>query len=288
MNRFCAAVLFLVATSLAAAAQTRPAADHYFTTSDNIHLHYAESGNPNALTIILVPGWTMPAWIFAPQIRFLTPHYHVIAFDPRGQGSSEIAPTGYNQFRRGQDIAELIAHLHSAHAVILGWSLGVLDTLAYIHQYGDAHIAGLVLVDNSVGENPPPIAAPPPAHPGPRLSHAAYMRTFVSAMFYTPQSPAYLNRLTQASLRLPEPDARALLDYSVPRSYWREGIFSTSKPVLYIVRPHLNGQAHNLLTDRPNTEIAIFPHAGHALFVDDAAQFNTLVAKFLKTQIKAP
>jgi microsomal epoxide hydrolase len=283
MKRFCAALLLLLASTKLAAAQ---ATDHDFTTSDNARLHYSESGNPHAPTIILIPGWTMPAWIFAPQIRFLTPHYHVIAFDPRGQGSSEIAPGGYNQFRRGQDIAELITHLKSNHAIILGWSLGVLDTLAYIHQYGDAHIAGLILIDNSVGENPPPIAAPPPAHPAPILSHAAYMRAFVAAMFKTPQPPAYLNRLTQATLRLPESDARALLAYSVPRSYWREAIFSTTKPVLYIVRPHLNGQAQNLLTDRPNTEIAIFPHAGHALFVDDPARFNTLMAHFLKTQIK--
>jgi len=284
MKRFCAAALLVFATAFPALAQNRPATDHYFTTSDNVRLHYSESGNPRAPMIILVPGWTMPAWIFAPQIRYLSPHYHVIAFDPRGQGSSAIAPAGYNQFRRGQDIAELIAHLHTQHAVILGWSLGVLDTLAYIHQYGDADIAGLILVDNSVGENPPPSPAPEERHPMP-VSHSAYMRAFVAAMFHTQQSPAYLNRLTAATLRLPEYDARALLEYSVPRSYWREAIFSTSKPVLYIVRPHLNGQAQNLLIDRPNTEIAIFPHAGHALFVDDATQFNALVGKFLKSQI---
>jgi microsomal epoxide hydrolase len=104
-------------------------------------------------------------------------------------------------------------------------------------------------------------------------------------MFHTRQSAFYLNRLTAATLRLPEPDARALLAYPVPRSYWRAAIFSTDKPVLYIVRPHLSGQANNLLIDRPNTQIAIFPSAGHALFVDAAARFDAVMANFLRTQV---
>lgn len=288
MKRLCLAFFLTVGASSAAVAQSPPTRDHDFITSDNIRLHYSESGPSTAPMVILIPGWTMPGWIFAPQVSYLSSHYHVIAFDPRGQGSSQIAPSGYNPFRRGQDIAELMAHLNTHDAVIIGWSLGVLDTLAYLHQYGDSQVAGLVLVDNSVGENPPPMPAPAPRRPGPRLSHAAAMRAFVTGMFHTPQPQAYLNRLTAATLRLPEPDAHALLDYSVPRSYWREAIFSTTKPVLYIVRPHLNGQAHNLLIDRPNTQIAIFPHAGHALFVDEPTRFNILVAQFLTSRITAP
>jgi microsomal epoxide hydrolase len=111
------------------------------------------------------------------------------------------------------------------------------------------------------------------------------MHAFVAGMFRTRQSAFYLNRLTEATLRLPEPDARALLAYPVPRSFWREAIFSTGKPVLYIVRPHLSGQANNLLIDRPNTQIAIFPTAGHALFVDAAPRFDALMASFLRTQV---
>jgi len=48
----------------------------------------------------------------------------------------------------------------------------VLDSLAYVARSGDSHIAGLVLVDNSVGETPAPNAAPPPKSPvrGPKRS----------------------------------------------------------------------------------------------------------------------
>ncbi|MDR3520406.1 MAG: alpha/beta hydrolase [Acidocella sp.] len=269
-----------------ASAQSLPGTtDHYFTTSDNVRLHYDEAGPKSAPTIILVPGWTIPAWIFAPQIRAFSAHYHVIAFDPRAQGASQIAPGGYNQDRRGQDIGDLITHLGSPKVTIIGWSLGVLDTLAYIHNSGDSHIAALVLVDNSVGENPPP--APMGQHHHYPTEHSAFMRAFIPGMFRTPQSPAYLNRLINACLRVPADDARLLLAYPVPRTYWREALFSTSIPVLYIVRPHLAGQAQNLTLDRPNSQTALFPKAGHALFVDEPAKFNTLVINFIKTKVQS-
>jgi microsomal epoxide hydrolase len=268
----------------AATAQTLPGAEsHFFTTSDGIRLHYLEAGPRTSHTIVLVPGWTMPAWIWQPQITAFARAYHVVAFDPRGQGDSEIAADGYDQERRGRDIAELLAHLGPAPALVVGWSLGVLDTLAEVHANGDTHLAGLVLVDNSVGEEPPPQGGKP-SHARP-LPHDVYMRNFVRGMFRRPQSPAYLDRLTAATLRTPEPAARALLSYPVPRSYWREALYAARVPVLYVVRPGFAAQAANLQRNRPDTETAVFSDAGHALFVDDAVRFNALMQDFIRRHV---
>jgi len=256
---------------------------HFFTTSDGVRLHYLETGPHTAHTIVFVPGWTMPAWIWRPQITAFARTYHVVAFDPRGQGESEVAADGYDPERRGRDIGELLAHLGPARALVVGWSLGVLDTLAEVHVEGDAHLAGLVLVDNSVGEEPPPKPAKP-SH-APPLPHAAFMRNFVRGMFHRPQSPAYLDRLTEAALRTPEPAARALLAYPVPRSYWREAVYAARGPVLYVVRPKFAEQAANLQRNRPDTETAVFSDAGHALFVDDAARFNALMQDFIRRHV---
>jgi microsomal epoxide hydrolase len=282
MRRFLLILLFAVALGRPAGAQP---VDRFFYTSDGVRLHYLQAGPADGQTIVLVPGWTMPGWIFAPQIAAFSRRYRVIAFDPRGQGISDIAPGGYNQDRRGQDIAELLDQLGSRPVVLVGWSLGVLDVLAYIHADGDARVAGLVLVDNSVGERPAPVYHPAPPRRGPLVSHAAFMRAFVAGMFRTRQSPYYLERLTEACLRTPEADAAALLAYPVPRTYWKAALLSTDKPVLYVVRPALSGQAHNLILDRPDTQIAIFSNAGHALFVDDATKFDSLMGRFLVTTV---
>ena len=254
------------------------AKDLYFTASDGARLHYTITGPAGAPYLVFVPGWTMPGWIFGPQEKFFSKTYQVVLFDPRGQGSSEITATGYNQDRRGQDVGELVDLLPGNRIVVIGWSLGVLDTLAWIHQGGSPKLAGLVFIDNSVGENPPPL---------PIISHAApTMAEFVREMFHTRPSQAYLSRLTASCERLPKPYADELLRYPVPRTYWKEAILSTDVPVLYAVRPHLQGQADNLLIDRPNTTIALFPKAGHALFVDEPTRFDGLMQTFLDNDVR--
>jgi microsomal epoxide hydrolase len=260
--------------------------DRYFTATDGALLHYVDSGQrTSSHTIVFVPGWTMPAWIWAAQIAYFVRDFRVVAFDPRGQGLSEVTPGGYEPVRRGSDIAELLMALGGTPVLLIGWSLGVLDALAYLHTHGDERLAGLVLVDNSVGEEPAPL--PPPKLPAHRRPppYAVEMDHFVRHMFVHPPGEAYLERLVQACLVTPETASRALLRYPVPRSYWREAVYSTVKPVLYVVRPHLVGQAENLARHHPAAETAIFADAGHALFVDEPDRFNALVDDFIRRRV---
>ncbi len=285
------AAILLVVTTLWHPAR---AAERFFTTTDGVRLHYTDNGplqqgqgSGPGLALVFVPGWTMPGWIFTPQISYFSRFYRVIVLDPRGQGQSDVPAGGYNQDRRGQDIAELIEFLGRPRTVLVGWSLGVLDSLAFVHTHGDREIAGLVLVDNSVGENPPPPAPPrgPPPRKAPRLSHAAYMARFVRSMFHRPQPADYLERLTEASLRTPEFAASALLSYPVPRTYWKEAVYATAKPVLYVVRPGFAGQAGNLAAHHPAAETVVIPTLGHALFVDDPPLFDNILQSFLLRRI---
>ena len=112
------------------------------------------------------------------------------------------------------------------------------------------------------------------------------MHRFVVGMFQHKPSESYLDRLTEATLRTPETASRALLSYPVPRTYWREAVYSTQKPLLYVVRPGwLAEQAANLARNRPGTQVAVFNGAGHALFVDDAGRFNSLLAGFMSRSV---
>jgi microsomal epoxide hydrolase len=278
-------VLALLALSLAGRAVLAQPADRSFTTSDGVHLHYLEAGPSAAHTIVLVPGWTMPAWIFQPQIAAFSRTWHVIAFDPRGQGASEIPLGGYEPVRRGQDIAELLDQLGRQKVVLLGWSLGVLDSLAYVHTHGPDRLAGLVLIDNSIGEDPAPTGRHGAGPHRPFLSHEVGMRRFVASMFLRPQPEAYLEALTEASLRTPLYASRALLAYPVPRIYWREAVYMVHAPILYVVRPNFAGQAGNLARHDPEAETVVLGGVGHAMFIDDATGFNALVQDFLTRRV---
>jgi len=283
-------VLFLLAAAVMAAASPVQAADRYFRTSDGIRLHYIEAGRGH--TIVLVPGWTMPAWIWSAQIADFSRSFHVVAFDPRSQGDSQLTAYGDEPFRRGQDIAELIAQLPPEPVLLVGWSLGVLDSLAYLHEHGDARVAGLVLIDNSVGEDPAPLpeAVRRPRSLGPRrlprpVLRADVVRAFARGMFVHAQSLNYIDRLTEAMLHTPEPVAAELLAYPVPRSFWRESVYSTSRPILYIVRPGLAGQAANLAAHHPAAQSVVLTGVGHAMFVDNPTRFDALLADFIRRRL---
>ncbi len=260
------------------------ASDRSFFTSDGVRLHYIEAGQGH--TLVLIPGWTMPAWIWDAQIADFSRHFRVIAFDPRGQGESEAASAGYEPQRRGQDIAELIRQLGPAPVLLVGWSLGVLDALAYVHADGDAHLAGLVLVDNSVGEDPPPALPRHTIAASSRLlSRETRMRLFVRGMFARPQPAPWLDRLTEACLRTPQDAATALLNYPVPRSFWKEAVYATDRPVLYVVTPRFAGQADSLRRHHPSAEAVVMPRVGHALFVDDPVRFDALLGDFIRRRV---
>ncbi len=275
----------LLTLLLAARAVPAWAADLSFRTSDGVRLHLIEGGPPRAPTIVFVPGWAMPAWIFQAQIAAFSRAYHVVALDPRGQGDSDIPPEGYTPARRGQDIGDLIAALGNRPVLLVAWSLGVLDSLAYVQQAGDSRLAGLVLIDNSIGEEPPPKPSGLPLRRGPRLERAVQMRRFVQGMFRSAPGEAYLARLTDAALRTPPDVAARLAGYAPPRSYWREAVYSVTKPVLYVVRPRFAEQAANLAAQHPTAETALFAAAGHALFVDEPGRFDRLLQDFITRRV---
>lgn len=267
---------------LAFASQAR-AGDLYFRTSDGVQLHATIAGSKTAQTIVLIPGWTMPGWIFMPQIRAFSSRYQVVVLDPRGQGESEIAGSGYDDHRRGQDIAELLALLGPRPVLLGGWSLGVLDVLGYLHTHGDARVAGLLLVDNSVGELPYP--TPPPPRHGPPPPWPVTMRAFVHSMFLHPQPPAYLDRLTAAALRTPKWAAEELLRYPEPPSYWRDALYATHRPALYVVRPWLAAQAANVARRDSYVETAVMQGVGHAMFVDAPRRFDAILLSFIQRKV---
>jgi microsomal epoxide hydrolase len=264
------------------------AESRHFRTSDGVRLHYDDRGQARSegarASILFVPGWSMPAAIWEPQLSYFARQYRVVALDPRGQGESAIAPAGYTPERRARDIAELIVAAGLQRPVIVGWSLGVLEALAYVEAHGDLAHAGLVLVDNSVGEEPAPRGGKGPAFTSRlRADRVQTVRGFVRSMYRAPQPEAYLESIERAALRTPLEASVALLSWNWPRTRWRDALYATRKPVLYVVTPSFAAQAANVARKRPDIRTEVFAQAGHALFVDEVARFNGLLDEFLET-----
>jgi non-heme chloroperoxidase len=249
-------------------------------TSDGVLLSVIEcDGVPDAaLTFALIPGWCMPAWLFEPQFCGLGRHHRVVALDPRGQGESEVPAQGYNFERRAADIHEFLEPY--CNVVLVGWSLGALEVLEYAHRYGEDKLAGMVLVDSSVGELP----VPPPG--GSFLDDLRRQRDtvldgFVREMYAKPRPEPETQRLLRDVKRISLENSVALLSSGIPREHWKECAHAFKQPLLYVVTPQFEEQARNLEKNRPGTRIDVFADAGHALFVDEPGRFNALLLQFV-------
>jgi len=259
------------------AADAPAVASRFFKSSDGVRLHVLEAGaHHTAPVIVLVPGWSMPTSLWQAQLEELGRRHHVVAFDPRGQGLSDIPAGGYHIDRRADDLHDLIAQY--PRVILVGWSLGALEALQYVQRHGEAKLAALILVDSSVGEGPDSGPSSLPA--ALRRNRRETVEDFIKAIFRTPRAEAEHNALLEAALRMPLEHSIALFPSTVPREHWRTLARGFAKPLLYVVTPQFAAQAEALKAARPETRIEIFGQAGHALFVDEPMRFNRLLDEF--------
>lgn len=285
-------LVFALATNpfkLTASAASLGARSGFVRMADGARIHYLEAGQQFASTgrpaMLFIPGWTMPAEIWEPQIRDFAKTHRVVAMDPRSQGESSKVPDGNYPEAHAQDIETVIRQLRLAPAILVGWSIGVDDLMAYVERYGCQKIAGLVLVDghpwswdyldNSAAKH---FLSPLFGFQQQRQQAAA---AFVRSMYKHPQSAAYLYRITQASLLTPTNTALALIVGVVVKDR-RAALAKINKPTLIVAaqRPDLRAivAMHNQIL---NSRLVIMTGVGHALFADDPARFNSVLSSFL-------
>jgi len=194
-------VLLCIVSAVSAGAQTTKSA--FFKTSDRIRIHYLEAGSGRA--IVLIPGWSMPAWIWQKQIDEFSKRYHVIAVDPRSQGESDRPTYGHLPETRARDYKELIDQLTLKQPVLVGWSMACGELIKYAEQFGSDNVAGYVLVDGFVTDK---LSSEVFAGMSGWMNFLQQDRQkqadgFVRSMFKKTQPEDYLKRLTDAAQQVP-------------------------------------------------------------------------------------
>jgi len=289
----------ILATLLALACMSAPEAtwaqvdlqSGHFITSDGVELHYLEAGS--GPTIVFVPGFTAPAEIWEPQLAHFAATHRVVALDPRSQGRSAKTTEGHHLVRRGKDIGELIEHLGAAPVVVVGWSLGVLEILTYVQEFGTDSFRGVVLVDMFLGVDEE-LGEPHPYEPGWRtwmaylqLDRQNFTREWVRAMYRSEQTDEYLEAMTQAVLATPTNTAVTLLSnlMLMEGRDWRPVVDELDRPVLFVAssQPWAVAEAEMVRERWPEIRVEVFENTGHALFVDKPERFNRVLEEFLAT-----
>ncbi len=124
-------------------------------SSDGTELHVEVFGAEDAPTLVLVHGWTeaLRYWVY--EIRQLSDHFRIVAYDLRGHGNSGRAPDGdYSLARFGDDLeAVLEATVPSGErAIVAGHSLGGMSIAAWAeHHDVSRRVSGAALLFTGVG-----------------------------------------------------------------------------------------------------------------------------------------
>ncbi len=277
--KFPVLLITVLAVSFACAAKVQTKSG-FVTTSDGTKIHYIEAGQ--GAPIVLVPGWTMPAEIWQPQIDALSAKYRVIAIDPRSQGDSDKPAEGNYPEQRARDYREVIEHLKLERPVLVGWSMAVAEVLAYVDQFGADGLRGVVLVDGLVKFDPAMSAGFPVFFKGFAVDRKKSTAGFVKSMYQKPQSEAYLSSVTRASLKTPTNTAMALIFAAVGTPDMSGTLTKLANvPVLYEYEPGLQGQADIVKAKLPSVSLHKY-EAGHALFVDEAEKFNQAIVELME------
>jgi non-heme chloroperoxidase len=276
----------LSAASLAAQATATWSAEKsgFIKTSDGARIHYLDSGSGRA--IVLIPGWTMPAWIWQKQIDEFSKRYRVIAVDPRSQGESDKPTYGHLPETRARDYKELVDQLGLKQPVLVGWSMGCGELIKYAEQFGTDNVGGLVLVDGYITDKG-----------GPEMFGAlsGWMNFlqqdrrkqadgFVRSMYKKPQPEDYVKRVTDASVEVPADTAAVLIYNMIAVKDFSAGLAKINRPVLFAYQPESQPSADYLkskLGDKLRLER--FDGDGHALFVDDPEKFNRVLEGFVQS-----
>jgi pimeloyl-ACP methyl ester carboxylesterase len=196
-----------------------------YAVRDGVRLRYEIFGD-GPTTVVLLPTWAIVhSRVWKAQVPYLSRHFRVVTFDPRGNGGSD-RPSGAAAYDDRELVADTLAVLDAtdtARAVCVGLSMGarVLLQLAAAHPQ---RVAGAVFIAPSVKtEVPSPVCWVQPfdAPAGPpvgwglfnadhwRRDLAGFSRFFFGEIFSEPHSTKQVDDAVEWTL---DTDAATLVD----------------------------------------------------------------------------
>jgi pimeloyl-ACP methyl ester carboxylesterase len=111
----------------------------------NLRLHYLDWGNKDGPPLVFLHGGALTAHTWDVVCLALRDQYHCLALDARGHGDSDWADD-YSHERHCEDITGFIEQLGIVRTVMVGQSMGGLNSIVYAGR-GGQRLSGLVIVD---------------------------------------------------------------------------------------------------------------------------------------------
>jgi len=263
----------------------------FVTTPDRVEIHYLHGGTAGALpAVVFIPGWTFSASIWERPMATLAPARRVVAIDPRSQGESSKTAEGNTPESRAGDVAAVLEEIGGGPVVLVGWSQGVQDVAAYVDRFGTSRLAGVVLVDAPFSSGSASVELDPAATRQllDRMAiyasyPAEYLAGLMDAIREEPIPAPELDRLVALSLKTPTSTGISMLVADFLTRDRRAVASKLDKPALVLASAgssDLDAQAQ-MVAAMPRARLVAVKNAGHALFLDQPAEFARELGEFL-------
>lgn len=288
-----------MAASAVSAREDAPAAirSNFITLHDRTRLHCLEAGTlGTAPTLVLIPGWTLPASLWNEQLKQFSAHRLVIAIDPRSQGDSTKSEAGNTPEQRARDLHEVLSIRHVPQAVLVGWSQGAQDVAAYLQQFGTGHIAAVAFVDSPVAGGPADLDASREFVRGflgrlpSYVEHPAqYTAGLVKSLFRKPHPELNLDAIIAHTRKTPVDTGVTMLIMDLLAVDRRPALMRLDRPTLVIASadsPLLEAQ-RSMAKTIPGARFISVPETGHAMFIDDPTTFNGALQQLLDAAVRS-
>lgn len=265
----------------------------YATTATGVRIHYLESGSGvSARTLVLIPGWRLPAYLWDRQLKSFATIARVIALDPRSQGESTKTPDGDTPEARAADLRDVLGALKVSHPILVGWSQGAQDVAAYVQQFGTDSVAGLVFVDSPVSIGPAELdfhnqfskdilsnIAQYASHP------REFSQGMIRSIFKKPHPELDMQKILNSTLQTPTAVGVAMLTTDIFGADRWSVLPKIDKPTLVIASaesPLLSLQKQ-MAQAIPGAKFVSITDTAHAVFIDQPGQFDSELRTFLQS-----
>ena len=262
---------------------------------DGLPLCVYETGNPAGPPILLVHGFSQSHAVFKLQFQSdLARDYRLLAYDLRGKGCSGKPwdAKAYTSRRIAEDMAAVIAEFRLVKPLLVGWSYGGYVTIDYVRHFGDAHVAGIVLVGSNAGLLPPPTE--PAAIERMKQAREASRNTtpdietairnghgFVRLMTAQPAPADMAEIMFATNQMMPAYARRAMADLQLQNN---DMLPRLRVPVLLLTGDQDKSQPAPMLADIARQlktgRLELLAGAGHAAFIDKPTEFNQALRQF--------
>ena len=234
-----------------------------------LRLEYAEYGDPDAETLVLLLGITDSWFSFSRLLPLLDPaRYHAYAISQRGHGDSDRPESGYSMDDFASDAVSFMDAVGVARATIIGHSMGSVVARRVASTYPE-RVSRLVLVGSSltfVSDLTREFRAAVQALEDPVPSEFA--REFQESTLHVPVPAEFLDRVVAETLKLPARVWQGALDGALAVDDERQ-LASIRVPTLvmwgdrdgYFPRE----QQDRLVAAIPGARLLVYPDTGHDL-----------------------